>query len=256
MDIVTLLSGNREDRLRNFDIFYKYYKANFPKSNIIVVSQNEHPDLRNYNIFHIKIETSSNLFNRSLCINHGVSNSLSKFVLIVDSDILIPNKNINYFLKKVSAKNSKFDFAIPYNICNDLSEEETLSVDINNLKGGLARACVNVNKGGALIANRLKFASSKGYPECFWGWGCEDDAFFEISKKLNRSIYFFSIKKKNHLKIGSYPWFRVYHLYHIKSETKKDVYFKKNLNLLKMIKNMSSEEILEFNKKRNFCGKY
>ena len=227
--LITLLTGNDPERLRNFKIWYNYYTHHFKDANIIVVSQNDHPDLTDFVVQkHIKFETNKKLFNRSKCINNGVKASDTEKCIVLDSDILIPKENIEFFLGELDNHN----FCIPYNYCMNLSEDETKSVDIDNLTGGTIRMSKNVSKGGVLFCNKSKFLQIKGYNENFWGWGAEDDAFFYVVQTLD----------KIHRPDNDY---KIYHLNH-KRVGGTNPHYIINYKLLIMIANMNKEQLIKF----------
>lgn len=228
--ILTILTGNNSERNRNFRIWYDYYVNIIGAKDIYVVSQNDHPDLSNYkNIKSVRFETKNKLFNRSLCINKGIYKSKNEKCVFVDSDILIPKDNFKLFLNSLN----KFNFAVPYNHCMNLSEKETVNINLKNLKGGKQRTGKNVSKGGALFCNKSAFLKIKGYYPGFWGWGGEDDAFFHIAKTLD------SVYRPN-------ADYKIYHLNHKTIGRRGNPVYNNNRDLWIKISRMNKAQLKKF----------
>jgi len=214
-------------RERNLKFALFYYKQLLDDANIIVVEQDTETDLSEFDyITHYKIKIGTD-FNKSKCLNYAVKHSKSKYIFLLDNDIVITEdvlKNLNnYFNKKCLV----YLYNMP--LCDYNSVESTMFINARYISEGKYRKNL-VLGGAAMLISRKSYYLVGGFDETFVGWGGEDTAFHYKCEKL------LCIKRIDNT---------LYHLYHESAKRHRNTYKKE----LDRIKNMTKEDLIKYSGK-------
>lgn len=168
-----------ETRKRNLDFSIKFYRSNFPGSQIIVSDQVGEPltDLPD-DVLYLRIENTRS-FSRSLAFNQAFKHCDHEWMILADNDCVLDTCEV----EKLKTKYPDSDVYLPYLNRLDMTEEETLDL-INcgvlpepNESNVKAVVPPDYNNGCMNIISKKAFASVGGFDPQFYGWGYEDNTF-------------------------------------------------------------------------------
>jgi len=179
VDIIIPHKNSNDIRVKNLKFVIKYYKTHLKESNIIIVEQDSETDLSEFeDINHIKIKTDD-IFSRSLCINLGVKEAISDFLIISDNDIIIDSE----FLHNIDVYKNYTELIIPYNFEQiKLDENETNNFINNNVLNW--HSSRKLTSGAINIISKESFYKIGGFDLNLDGYGYEDVLFYKTAKKI------------------------------------------------------------------------
>lgn len=214
---------------------------------IIVVEQDNCPKINYMDLgckYHF-IQNDETPFNKSWSLNVGLKYATSDIIAFGDSDLMV---HPNYLIKSISllSDDAETDMISPYNrdsvIDLKLSEMNLPFDDMENInRVGRGKAKGDIRKvplcGGVNIFKRQAIEKLGGWDEEFIGWGGEDDfQSFKVEKMLR-------YREMDN---------RAYHIPHKLSKI-DEVFYKRNLEVLSKLKNLSDKQLGEYIKRT--CGK-
>jgi predicted glycosyltransferase involved in capsule biosynthesis len=229
-----------EERKQNLYIVLEFLSKLKENFEIILVQQDSKQSeikyfegLRNVFVF------NDNLYNRSWGFNVGANLSNSDILVFADSDVIIKHDDL---LKSVDECN-KSEAVDPKGSWLYLEKTEK---DVENPKKFSIRKGYNFSSGICLI-KKDKFFTIGGWEEDMQGWGGEDDL---MTHKI-----------KNMLDSNKKIDCKVLHLFHLEvklSQIKNELFYKKNLEILRKIQSMNRIQLYEYyrNKKIGLVNKY
>jgi predicted glycosyltransferase involved in capsule biosynthesis len=195
--------GTKSWRLWNLVTVLKNYHSDRYCREIILVEQDESPNLRHFQIGKIKYIHNKNNgpYNRSQNFNIGASFSQTQNLIFADNDVILPHNNLSIAIILL-----KYYQAIkPFHFVFDTSPETTrlyrntkkqfILID----QRGTIRYGTTIG-GGVVIIRKKTFSKIHGWDERFVGWGGEDNAF--TMKLIKNNIRTHEIQKAG------------FHLYH------------------------------------------
>ncbi len=184
VDITIIIPFNSKDPYRQQALKYiqKFYKTQFPNANIILATE------------------GNELYSKSVAINRAARKSTTRYLAIIDGDILCPREQILAGLILLN----QFSLVIPYTDVIDLSRQASQKLYSDSLE--LKTAATKFGKkrnskktmpvGGINLIKKSCFMKVKGFDERYIGWGGEDDAFVAScntlcgpSKRITGPIY-------------------------------------------------------------------
>jgi predicted glycosyltransferase involved in capsule biosynthesis len=204
-DLSILIPFDKNSSLQRKKVFtwvYKYYRYFFPSAEVCI---GDCPQ--------------TEPFSKSTAINNAAKEASKNNYVIVDADIICdPN-----LIKESIGLLKKHSWVIPYSKVRNLTKKSTEDL----IRGGI-NSQIKINQytyhernvlpvGGINILPKAHFNAVHGFDERFIGWGGEDDAF---AASVNAIC--------GHYKRLNQP---IYHLWHSKSNRKKDYKYSNNLSL-------------------------
>jgi len=228
IDIIIPFINIDHYRERNLKFILTYYNKYVTNCNIYVIEQDTETDLSDFDfITHYKIQLQTD-FNKSYCLNYGVKHSYSKFLMLLDSDIIIEKEVLLNIRKYFNYKYVMYPFNKP--IVNLNEAETNIFINAEILLDGTKRSVFTFG-GGVILISRKSYYMVGGFDnELFVGWGGEDTAFFY---KCERIV---GVKRLNN---------SIYHLYHesvnVDDNMRNDI--KKHINI---IKNMNIDDLKKY----------
>ena len=217
---------------------------------IIIVESDKESFLKTVNLGtpyrHIFLENELP-FNKSWCFNIGWKSANTDIIVFGDADLVMNKESLVESISKLS----DYECINPYSSVVDLEYNETESY----WKSGNIQELYSIARpgrgetdhqkvpfcGGIIIFQKEALEKLSGWNEEFWGWGAEDD--------------FQSIKVKNflnHLQVKD----RCYHLWHIRGNIDRDLYFR-NLHLYNSYINMQKDGLSEhIEKNKSLIGDF
>jgi len=226
IDLIIPFKNKTIYRKRNLEFIIEHYYKYVKNLNIYVIEQDTNTDLSKFKyVNHITFKFD-NGFSRSKCLNIGVKNSNSKYLILADNDLYLTRQ----FLQSVYTKFNDNSLIIPYNkpviIFNNKQTEQLIKLKKLPINGIPLKF---LSYGGIQLISRNLYYKIGGYDEQFVGWGHEDDAFLYKANKL----------------IGvEYLENTIYHLYHeygIPTLTTNE-----RITLLNKLKEMTDVELLKY----------
>lgn len=126
---------------------------------------------------------SDRAYNRGWAFNVGAMRSTSAYLLLHDSDLLVPED----YLEIARGLLSKANVAICWGSIAYLNRESSENFPESRKK--LLRTITNEGiHGGSTIVQKDWYIEVGGFDERFEGWGAEDDAFYMKARKLGRVV--------------------------------------------------------------------
>lgn len=244
--IPTRIDSN--DRIRNLNISTSYLKKYYEPENIIIVEEDSTPKINSKHLF---IESKSNLFYKTRCINIGVSNIKTKYFAIYDTDVLLKE---NQIFETQTLLEQGYEIVYPYdgrflNVPKeDISDiERNLSVENLNDKNyqlglGMHITPTRESFGGCVFFNKESFIKGGMANQNMISYGPEDIEFYVRFTKLG-----FKYKRVN----GP-----IYHLTHQRGLNSGEAhpYASQNHNEFNKIMNISKEDLENYIKSWNWCN--
>jgi len=218
-------------RNRNLEYILTYYHQINPEAQIIVAEQKTNSVVPGF-VDHIYIE-NEHPFSRSLGFNEGVRHADGDVFLLVDNDCIVNEDLLREFVS--GTQYAYLDMVIPFAYLYDLSEEETKAGIVKDVIGGGEKRD-RQSFGGATLITKTAYRKVGGFDPQFFGWGMEDNAFYEKCRVL--------------LTVYRAEDFRLYHLNHTREgsvETlKKTEEYRANCLEYIKIKHFTKEELLTY----------
>ena len=231
------ISIDNPDREENLLSVIKYLDNNLD-TNIIIAENCCSPRLQYLkNIKNFKRITVpyDDVFHKTKVLNEAFKCSDTEYICSYDSDVFVP---IEQFVQSLNMlKDNVCDFIITYDgTCYNVPRNHRLDLEANNFD-------LPINKfrkrrlnslGGSVMFKSSVFMEGGMENENFKGWGGEDD------ERIHRFIKLGYRLERSH---GA-----LYHLDHIRSRDsiRIDSYYKKNLEELKKVSNMTKEKLSEY----------
>ncbi|TXG78628.1 MAG: glycosyltransferase [Rhodocyclaceae bacterium] len=148
-------------------------------------------------------------YNRSWAFNCGVKIAETELILLHDGDLLVPEDYLAY----AATKALKCNIFQPWYKIVYLDEMSSQLFPLGPL--AKERAVTNAGiHGGSTLIHRSWYLQVGGMDERFWGWGAEDDSFYEKCRRLGRYV------KAD----GKGP--TLHHLYHSRSKSARSEWMK------------------------------
>jgi hypothetical protein len=179
LDIVLTFYDTCPYRKRNFN-FVVDSILNTTKCHLIVCQQNDQSNDKKTSFSYEKRITyiyynDSGSFKKSLLYNEAFKACKSNYILFLDSDVLLPFKNIELLLNSNTYSNLIKPFNSVFNLNEDQSDSilHSESVDLSS--------CEKESRLGkfGFIVSRKEFKRCGGFDDRFAGWGWEDIDFIE-----------------------------------------------------------------------------
>lgn len=205
---VTVIIGHRGvERLKNLINTIESLKGCLTRPKIIVVEQDSFPvcrsELENRADQYI-FTFSDRPYNRGWAFNVGAKLAETPYLLLHDNDLVVPEDYIESVVGMVRHAHA----AICWGRISYLTEDS--SNDFPNGRKRISRTITNEGiHGGSTIVRKDFYLQIGGFDERFEGWGAEDDAFYEKSRKLGKLV---------RVNPATGPW--LYHLYHTHGRNK------------------------------------
>lgn len=172
------------NRLENTLVTIEYILSNFETRISVLEASGRNTGLLNKllpeEVNYLFIEDFDTIFHRTRYINQLVKSVTTEFIIVWDTDIIIPVEQI---IKSVDLLRKKeADFVTPYkdkfldtsDILKDLFIQSR-EIDILEMHQGKMKALYNPNPvGGAFLAHRQTYMEAGMENEKFYGWGRED----------------------------------------------------------------------------------
>ncbi len=172
------------NRLENTLVSIDYIQTNFDTQILVLEASGRKTGLLNRllpsGIEYVFVEDLDNIFHRTKYINQLVKSVKSEFIVVWDTDIIIPIDQLNQSVDLLRIREA--DFVTPFkDKFLDTSEVlrelfiETRDLGILEFHQGKMKALYNPNPvGGAFLAHRQTYMESGMENEKFYGWGRED----------------------------------------------------------------------------------
>ena len=181
VSFIILYHPIRIDNLEQTVRFLKKREKNLLNQEFIFVCQTNH-NLNNY--FNNQINLNLNLknYHKSLMTNYAVTKSSGEFLILLDSDRILPN---NYFYNSIIQSNNKTVISTEqlYQLDKPYTDMEIELRQFNRTgdfrKKNIEGRCKNLFAGNTVIS-RCAFEKLHGYDESFEGYGFADN---DMSKK-------------------------------------------------------------------------
>ncbi len=231
---VTVVLGVRNSRrvASILEVIASLYEQTFPVR-VVVVEQDLFPHCRPY--LEHKVDTyvftySTADYNRSWAFNVGAALAESDLVLLHDCDLVPPEDYIESAKKLMAAE--KTQAVIPWGTIKYLSKHSSEHWPLPSpVVEKIATSKQNI-RGGSLLIERKFFNQLGGMDESFWGWGGEDDLFYNAMQRFGKV----SIPSPTQ---GS----ELVHLWHPSSYKQEP--HEVNIRHLKKLQGMSNADFLE-----------
>ncbi|WP_439490434.1 galactosyltransferase-related protein [Algoriphagus sp.] len=172
------------NRLENTLVTIEYILSNFETHISILEASDRNTGLLNRllpkDVNHIFIEDLDTIFHRTKYINQLVESVDTEFIIVWDTDIIIPTEQLNQSVDLL--RKNEVDFVTPFkdkfldtsDILRDLYIQSR-DIDLMEMHQGKMKALYNPNPvGGAFLAHRKVYIKAGMENEKFYGWGRED----------------------------------------------------------------------------------
>lgn len=172
------------NRLENTLITIGYIQANFNTHVSVLEAAGRNTGLLNrllpQEVNHVFIEDMDTIFHRTRYINQLVKSVDSEYIIVWDTDIIIPVKQLNKAVELLRKR--EVDFVTPFkdrfldtsDIIRDLYIQSR-DIDILEMHKGKMKPLYTPNPvGGTFLAHRKTYIESGMENEKFYGWGRED----------------------------------------------------------------------------------
>lgn len=184
LDIVLTFYDTCPYRKRNFN-FVVDSIMNTTKCHLVICQQNNTLNDKKTSVSYEKRFThiqynDSGSFKKSLLYNLGFKLCKSDYILFLDSDVLLPFKNIESLLNC----NTYSHLIKPFNSVYNLNEEQSSDI-LQNQSVDLS-SCEMESRFGkfGFIVSKEQFKRCGGFDDRFVGWGWEDIDFIENKLKI------------------------------------------------------------------------
>ncbi len=172
------------NRLENTLVSIDYIQANFDTQVSVLEASGRNTGLLNrllpQEVNYVFVEDMDTIFHRTKYINQLVKSVDSEYIIVWDTDIIIPVDQLNKSVKLL--KKREVDFVTPFKdkfldtseVLRDLYIQ-TRDLGILEMHQGKMKALYNPNPvGGAFLAHRQTYIDAGMENERFYGWGRED----------------------------------------------------------------------------------
>lgn len=250
LTFVVHIRKDSEERVKNLNIVFPYYKNIFPDAKFIFVEDSKLKEFSylSYqgNTTYINIEEGVS-YNKSKCYNTGLSLCTTEYICFLDVDCIVSANNINkaieiasndavaigyngtsvYFNQTVKDK-IKSSGSDLYDYLDSFVEKDKLFVNYLNEHYVIGNTKA---VGGCLLGKTKIFKDTNGFNPNIVGWGYEDNEIVHRLNKLDIDIVYINTKKP-----------LLFHLPHIEKDyDKSEHYFYQNnynefLKITKMTK--------------------
>ncbi|WP_439487344.1 hypothetical protein [Algoriphagus sp.] len=172
------------NRLENTLVSIDYIRNNFNTQISVLEASGRNAGLLNRllpeGVNYVFIEDMDNIFHRTRYINQLVKSVDTEYIIVWDTDIIIPIEQLNKSVQMLRKR--EVDFVTPFKD-KFLDTSEVLrdlyiqcrEISVLELHQGKMKALYNPNPvGGAFLAHRQTYISAGMENEKFYGWGRED----------------------------------------------------------------------------------
>jgi hypothetical protein len=211
--ILTVYKDGCSHRREALDVFVRYYQKHIPDAEIIMAEQDTNTPVDGLTE-HVQFNTPDGYFRRGMCFNVAFTKTDRKYLVLVDSDILLDPEVLN----NIPSIMEEHDIYTPYSRCADSNKGDTKEL-ARTLEAFPNKFKVRgyTNEGGATFATRQAYLTVGGFTAGFAGYGAEDNDFLYKSRALK-------------LRTGRNDKPGIVHMYHT-GESKQSQYNSDNNNL-------------------------
>jgi predicted glycosyltransferase involved in capsule biosynthesis len=208
---VTVLFGVKDRFDNRIDNALKSIrKQDYPKKliKVVMVDYGSKPEFVNkyklvckkYNVEYIREENAGD-WNRSRCLNIGIKNIDTKYILISDADIIFAKNYISEAIRTLEENHYQFAYS-PMNYAGekDILDNTDVNKDYNIILNKTTKGQhysfkgIDFRQGMSIVFGLSQiFSILGGYDENFKLWGCEDDDF--LARALTLGIKLNDISK-------------------------------------------------------------
>lgn len=156
---------------------------------IIVVEQSHHEEFaslipRGVRYYHLETENADVPYNRSWALNYGVRQARGDLVVILDADMLLPER---FGAAMLDVFTCDIDAVRPIRLLFYLDQSSSAAVQEQKTLANLrAVSSVVQNTPNPIVIRRDAYLEIGGHDESFYGWGGEDNEF--ISRLRTRQM--------------------------------------------------------------------
>ncbi|MCE7058180.1 hypothetical protein LZF95_26085 [Algoriphagus sp. AGSA1] len=172
------------NRLENTLVTIEYIRANFDTQVSVLEASERNTRLLNkllpIEVNYVFVEDMDAIFHRTRYINQLVKSVDTEYIIVWDTDIIIPIKQLSQAVDLLRKR--EVDFVTPFkdkfldtsDILRDLYIQSR-DIDLMEMHQGKMKALYNPNPvGGAFLAHRKTYIDAGMENEKFYGWGRED----------------------------------------------------------------------------------
>ena len=202
-----------EERKKNFDIVYNYYKAIYPSCEFVFVEDGSEKTIEHLvrDEDQYIFNKNDDVYNKCKSYNIGLNKSINNIVCFLDIDCIVSIDSLSKSIKIVNTledsicigyngiaiyaeytlkdgvTNTKFSKGI-YKLY-DYLQSKVDSSNITNLYSTDLYTVGNINAvGGCLIGKRDTFLDINGFNPNFIGWGFEDNEILSRAGQLGKTV--------------------------------------------------------------------